>query len=148
MLADIVFLLPNSIYNLQLCPYTFTHVRKNRHHYFCLSLLSVSLIYRYSRGSSDAQKNTNKSMACNLKTLLLFSLSFQLPFPPCELYIWIIKHTMILSMPGPVYLLLCLLRMYFLCLNNSLSSFKDQLKCYSLLSLVWIIYLNHHHTHL
>lgn len=148
MLADIIFLLPNSISNLQLCPYTFTHVRKNRYHYFCLFLLSVSLIYVDTSEVPLMPRGIQASPWHVTWKLYRYShFPFQLPLPPLELYIWIIKHTMILSMPGPVYLLLCLLRMYFLCLNNSLNSFMNQLKCHCLLSLVWIIYPNHHHTH-
>lgn len=146
MLADIIFLLPNSISNLQLCSYT-SHMSEKTGFTISACLYCLSPLIYVDASEVPLVPRGKQSMACHLKTLSLISLSIPASFSsPWTLYLNH-EHTMILSMPGPLYLLLCLLRMYFLCLNNSLNFFINQLKCCCLLSLVWIIYPNHHHMH-
>ena len=114
-----------------------TRDRKHRYlHLFLLaSQLSPSLhVRRYRSSSSDAQRRTGKSPAWHLKTPSLFSLTIPVSFPsPWALYLNYETYHFS-PMSGPVYLPLCLLRVYFLCLKNALNSLMKQLEvtiCFS-----------------
>jgi len=127
------------------------HVRKHRYHHLFLavSLSSIfPLIHVRPLVVSLRPRGKPPSQWHNIWKLYHYlNLPFQLPSPPLELYIWIMKHITLFPMPVPLYLPFCLLGMHFLCQSNLFSSLMNQLNSHHLLFPVWITYPNPCHMH-